>query len=715
MHKSRGFVEFSLPVVEMFPPIPTTRNPPCVGEPPDSVSAVSAAKQGSSRGLGQSPNKLWTCRRDGCERSEASSPTNVPALLSTTTPPPLPTNEPPMAPTKDGKRRLQTGPEGLKLDRELPTEAVVADGVAQPDTLSLAGADTPRAPNHKVAEPSNPFHFYSPPPPVPPSTPRKAVKTGEGPFCPPDRDEKPRDSPAVRKGHRVRTDLDVTTRAAIDFEDDEPITPIRYAHTPDHESSHTPAPDAAPSSPTPSADTIAEPPLDNDDGYDSNEEDMEIDNDDNTMNNAHPAQTAVPAAQQQPQPAAAVAPAAALGLGGAALVAAVAGPTVVLPTKAALLAFVPIGPPNDHQGFQPAQPAPTNLQNGRAPYAQARGQVPNAVTTCTRIFANVTGEQEGMVRDDADEYLALVMFLGGQRFFAVYQNVLDDIHKATASIASPAEMELYRANPAVVQMGDGSKKYQDPFVVFARFPDPAIRTKMHNQRTFAISHDLAFCTETIDPARRSHMIGVWAPVKSSRTPAELQASARTALTLHILTTPTAVRDIAQMTQGNSNLSEDDRVLNVTKTITTQWFPHPESPLICIYMPPINNNIDDNEAFKRTLRTRCYKGEPVECVMCHTDTHLVYLCPTSQGTTGSAAPPPANGGGNAPASTEWWGPPDQMSKLTEGILSKNPSGGRGDDTPASGSGNRGGNRGGNRNGSGRNNTGGPGRNNGGRRN
>jgi hypothetical protein len=96
------------------------------------------------------------------------------------------------------------------------------------------------------------------------------------------------------------------------------------------------------------------------------------------------------------------------------------------------------------------------------------------------------------------------MFLGGQRFFAVYQNVLDDIHKATASIASPAEMELYRANPAVVQTSDWSKKYQDPFVVFARFPDPAVRTKMHNQRTFAISHDLAFRTETIDPGMSPH-------------------------------------------------------------------------------------------------------------------------------------------------------------------------------------------------------------------
>ncbi|KAJ7817793.1 hypothetical protein B0H13DRAFT_1922679 [Mycena leptocephala] len=538
----------------------------------------------------------------------------------------------------------------------------------------------------------------------------KPPKQAKAPSVPQIATKKPCDSPAVCKGHRARTNLDVTSRATIDFEDDEPIVPIRY--TPEPEPAHTPAPDVAPPSPTPSASTTADLPLDNDEN--SDEEDMDIDNDNNTMNNTLPTQAAVPAGQQQPQPAAAVAPAATIGLGSAALVAAAAGPAVALLTKVALLAFVPIGPPNDHQGFQPVQPAPTNLQNGRAPYAQAWGQIPNAVTTCTRIFSNVNPEQEGTVRDDADEYLALVMFLGGQCFFAVYQNVLDDIHKATASIASPAEMELYRANPAVIQTGDWSKKYQDPFVIFARFPDPSIRTKMHNQRTFAISHDLAFRTETIDPARRSHTIGVWAPVKSSRSPTELQASARTALTLHILTTPTAVRDIAQMTQGTNNLSEYERALN---------FPHPETPLICVFMPPINNNIDDNKAFKRTLRSVvlacgmvafspcCYKGELVECVMCHTDTHLVYLCPVSQGPTGLADPPAA--GGNAPTASEWWGPLDQMSKLTEGILSKNPVGGRSDDTPTSGSGNRSGNRNSGRN----NNAGGSRRNNnnGGRRN
>jgi hypothetical protein len=243
-------------------------------------------------------------------------------------------------------------------------------------------------------------------------TPRKSAKTGDGPFCPPDHDEKPRDSPAVRKGHRAHTDLDVTTRTAIDFEDDELIAPIRY--TPEPEAAHTPAPVAAPPSPTPSTSTTADLPLDNDDDEaplrykeNSDEEDMDIDNEDNPMNNTLPAQAAVPAGQQQPQPAAAVAPAAALGLGGAALVAAVAGPTVVLPTKVALLAFVPISPPNDHQGFQPAQPAPTNLQNSHAPYAKARGQIPNAVTTCTRIFSNVNPEQEGTVLDDADEYVVL--------------------------------------------------------------------------------------------------------------------------------------------------------------------------------------------------------------------------------------------------------------------------------------------------------------------
>ncbi|KAJ6483637.1 hypothetical protein DFH09DRAFT_1340412 [Mycena vulgaris] len=290
-----------------------------------------------------------------------------------------------------------------------------------------------------------------------------------------------------------------------------------------------------------------------------------------------------------------------------------------------------------------------------------------------------------VIRPTATEYLAFTICLGGQRFFACYKNVLADIMKAVASIASPAEMELFRATPIDVQAGDWSK---------------SIRTKIRNQRLFAASKDLAWYADTIDPARRSWAMGIWS---------------LNAVSDDIEKTPAVVSHIAQMTQGNDGLNAHQRTLAVAETIDAHYFPHPTDPLICIYMKPINDNLADNEALKRLLRVTslAYKmfsftpksrnGDPSECVLCKADTHLAYLCPLPHSVI---------------AGDEWWGPPDQMSKLTEGILATARLGAAAGGNNNGGGGGGGGNRNsarryGNRNGGG-NNTGGSGNNTAGRR-
>ncbi|KAJ7497674.1 hypothetical protein FB451DRAFT_1460192 [Mycena latifolia] len=139
-------------------------------------------------------------------------------------------------------------------------------------------------------------------------------------------------------------------------------------------------------------------------------------------------------------------------------------------------------------------------------------------------------------------------------------------------------------------------------------------------------------------------------------------------------TVAVIRHIAQMTQDDNELSAFERTLRVAESVDAHYFPHTTDPLVCLYMKPINDNDADNEALKAMLRvvTLSYKmfafspksrnGAPSECVMCKADTHLEYLCPL-------AHPYEVNAG------EEWWGPPDQMSKLTEGVLAVHPGGGR----------------------------------------
>ncbi|KAJ6610354.1 hypothetical protein B0H10DRAFT_2224999 [Mycena sp. CBHHK59/15] len=241
------------------------------------------------------------------------------------------------------------------------------------------------------------------------------------------------------------------------------------------------------------------------------DKDMNTDNDNTTMNTLPPAPThAAPAAAAatQPTPAAAAAagqqaPTTALGLGGTALLMALA-PAPMLPTHAELMAFVPLDhADNPHLGTLPGQPVPTNNASGRAPYMRSNSHLTNRVITSQRTYTNIMLTQCDTIEVQCGEYLALTIYLGGQRFFACYKNALDHIYTAVASIASPVDMELFCPVPIEAQTNDWSKKYMDPFTVFAHFHDPSIRTQIYNQRVFAVSRDLAWYVDTINPNRRS--------------------------------------------------------------------------------------------------------------------------------------------------------------------------------------------------------------------
>ncbi|KAJ7450633.1 hypothetical protein FB451DRAFT_1374711 [Mycena latifolia] len=365
---------------------------------------------------------------------------------------------------------------------------------------------------------------------------------------------------------------------------------------------------------------------------------------------------------------------------------------------------------NPHLGTQPAQPPPANRSTGRAPYMTNNGRHTNLVITSRRTFSNVKPTQVANVEANRHEYLSLTICLGGQRYFACYKDVLDDIYKTLAAIASPEEMQLYRANPIITQTGDWSQKYMYPFSVFAHFTDPAVRTAIYDQRTFAATQLLAFHADTIDPARRNWGCGGWSPVTIIKNIPEMLKAFRAALILYILKTLEVFHLVAQMTQGHGgNLTPFERVRDFAYSVNAQYYPHATDPLIAGFVRPIGTNEDDNEALKAMLRPvrlsygmlaftpKSRNGEAIECVMCKAeDSHLAYLCPRP---FPHGAPPPASG---AAPGDDWWGPPDQMSKLKDGILSVAPP--RSNNNGGGGGGTRNGGGGGNRNG-GRNDGGG----------
>ncbi|KAJ7138575.1 hypothetical protein C8R46DRAFT_1137279 [Mycena filopes] len=507
---------------------------------------------------------------------------------------------------------------------------------------------------------SQEFRFNIQPPPPPPSTPRKAVRLADGIFTA-NRNERQRESPDTRRKRPSTStaNLEVTTAATFDPDEEEPIEPLQYQQYQQNDDLVNP-PD--PPSPTPSGE------------YD-HRSDEDMDQSENGHQN-----------------------------GGAPIVAVDA-----LPTHDYLMTHIPVGRArNRSMQTQPSQPTPADDASGRTPYMRSNGRLIETVITHKRMFANVKPTMKKEVEDSSSHFLAFTVFLGGQRLFATYKNCIDDMYTTLAGIAPPEEMQLYLPDPVDVQSKNFNQKYKDPFTVFAHFNDLGTRTKVYNQRTFARSRELAFTADTIDPTRQTWAVGGWGLRTRIRDVPTMLRYARAALFLHIVTTPEIVRHIGRVRQNVDNtLSPYQHAFEVAKTIDAKWFESPTDPMIACFIEPLNQTFDDDEILKKMIRgvplsygmlsfiPKQKLGEMLECVMCRDeDTHLQYLCPFP---FPNGVPPPLT----AAAGDDWWGPPDQMSKLTEGVLSIDPGRNSNNNAGAGGSNAGGRNNGsdGNRNGGG----------------
>jgi hypothetical protein len=173
----------------------------------------------------------------------------------------------------------------------------------------------------------------------------------------------------------------------------------------------------------------------------------------------------------------------------------------------------------------------------------------------------------------------------------------------------------------------------------------------------------------VDATRRSWTVGTFGLRRSTQPVASLIKSICAAVVLAMIDDPKIVHQVDIMTQGaNANgLSAMQRTLDLAKTVDAEYFDHPDDPLITVYLRPANDNEDDNETLNALIRVKTLaygmvafnpkslQGERSECVICKSDTHLAYCCPFPHGTHGV-------GGDHG-----WWGPPDQMSKLVEGMF------------------------------------------------
>jgi hypothetical protein len=361
-----------------------------------------------------------------------------------------------------------------------------------------------------------------------------------------------------------------------------------------------------------------------------------------------------------------------------------------------MMALIPHGrADNPHRGRQPSQETPPTLANGRPPFQRNAGNYALPVFTIQRVLENVDPTVAAVVLAAHQEFLAFPIFNGGQRCMTVYKTLINDVARALSVFAGPDDMVITRPQPLVVQTGEWSKKYMAPFCLFAQFLDPLVRAQVLAQGTYAINRDLAFHAVPIDPSFISWVLGLWKPVASTASVITLIKRIRFALITLMVNNPAIVRCVGQITQGILVGSAAERTLAIAKSADAQFIPHPTDPIIVVYLQPPTTDEAAFEDLKALIRPRTLSYQmssftpqsavaPPECVICKLDTHLAYVCPFAHGDQSPGAPP-----------HEWWGPPDQISKLPKDlILAAAPTdGSNGRGRGARGSRARGGNRGG----------------------
>ncbi|KAJ7671876.1 hypothetical protein B0H17DRAFT_1208935 [Mycena rosella] len=507
-----------------------------------------------------------------------------------------------------------------------------------------------------------------------PPSPHKALKTADGDFLQPqDRNERERASPLARKTAATSqaeppSQLDEYAGESFVPSSSEGLTlgDIPPPRTNPRDASRSPTPARRvplPRSSTPKPQTDVDDPMSGDDPMYGNP--------------AHHAPAAPAPAAPAPAAPAPAAPAPALPLQPGGILQGPGGPPVppvvvpfVRPSAAAFYQRAPRNRHlNPHLGFQTAQPAVRDNRDGVQPFQRNTGQYRKAVFTQEYLISGLEATQIPLVVNNP-RMLALVMALGGQLFFSLMPNLVSELDTAFSGIVSGQdEVKFYLPLPAHIQ-DSSSEKYAAPGVVFMEIADPAKFDEIRDLDTVAVIKEIAFHTHVIDPNIRSWHLGTFR-VNSRQDKDSLIRGLCAAIYEQMHTDEETSQQIDLMTQaGDATIAE--RICLVADSLDGEFLDH-EDPLITIYAEPGPGTRAEDAHLRTLIRKIRYTyghhaytptcdgyGAVSRCVICQYDTHLTYICPFAHSTI-----------------PKWWGPPDQMSKLTEGpLMPRGTGGGRG---------------------------------------
>ncbi|KAJ7495548.1 hypothetical protein FB451DRAFT_1164276 [Mycena latifolia] len=318
----------------------------------------------------------------------------------------------------------------------------------------------------------------------------------------------------------------------------------------------------------------------------------------------------------------------------------------------------------------------------RVTFQHDQGKFPRPVIDGDLAVAGIPDDFVETLCNSPDSIALIVPFLGGRHLVESWghPNLITAITNVLAD-SGVADRDNFKVIPITPDKpGRAGDLYSPPFVLAIRLTIPGLIDYLTAIATFIRDCDLAFHIIEYNPHLRTWTVALFT-ASFGEGSTENAGYLRWSMACHVLDAPAVRTAFERATGGADQHPINVRLLEFTRTIDVRYNPH--SKHWCVYARPCTDNFDDWEAVRATMRfvplrhaTGFVTFSPVAtfakqapwCLLCKDDHHLYYGCYFARDDPDS-----------------YWGPFEQISWITEGILAKRkgPQGG------GSGSGSNGG--------------------------